>query len=187
MRTTRASSVEQLGDHVAVDTINDKLLTVDELKSLRGREFLEKSVEHFRKSLEESSLRVGVNLGDYSLANLRAIDEDLSGSVEEACAKEGIPPEPGVLWSMYHGYGSYLGTVIVRNLGGEWRTPSTLRLWLSNALRRPQILFDHWYVVVQGRRIPVFKVARWRCDGSGRVKSLAEVYDRIASGNSWSE
>ena len=162
------------------------MITLEELKLLRGREFLKKSIDYFRKSLETVASRDGYDIGDYSPDRLRAIDDHWLGSAKEACAKEGIPPESGVLWSMYHGVGSYFGTVIIRNLGGCWRTPSALTFWLSQALARPGILFNHWYVEVKGEKIPVFKIARWRCDGSGRVRSLAEAYEKIAAGRSWS-
>jgi len=162
-------------------------LTAETLKSLRGKEFLEKSIDYFRKSLETVALRDGYDIGDYSPDRLRIVDDHWLESAKEACAKEGIPPESGVLWSMYHGVGSYFGTVIIRNLGGRWRTPSTLTFWLSQALARPGILFNHWYVEVKGEKIPVFRIARWRCDGSGRVRSLAEAYEKIASGKSWSD
>ncbi|MFY9606717.1 MAG: hypothetical protein WAS24_08335 [Thermoplasmata archaeon] len=160
-------------------------ITIEKLKSLRGREFLERSIEYFRNVIETSYSQVGYNLAGYSPEKLRVIDSDVTGSAKEACAREGVPAEPGILWSAYHGIGSYFGTVIVHNLGGHWRTPSTVRFQLSQMLGRPGILFDHWYVELNGKRIPVFKIARWRCDGSGRVKSLAEVYERIASGRSW--
>jgi len=160
--------------------------SLENLKSFRGREFLEKSIEYFRVSFEGAYLRAGIDLGDYSPDNLKAIDSDWKGSAEKICSEEGIPLDPGILWSVYHGVGSYLGTVIVRNLGGRWRTPSTLRFWLSQMLGRPGILFDHWYVELKGENIPVFKIARWRCDGSGRVKSLAEAYEEVAFKGFWS-
>jgi len=163
------------------------MITLEELKSLQGKEFLERSIDYYRKGFEAAYLRAGINLGDYSSDNLRAIDTDWKGSAEKICLEEGIPSDSGILSSVYHGVGSYFGTVIVRSLQGRWRTPSTLRFWLSQALLKPGILFNHWCVEVNGKKIPVFKIARWRCDGSGRVSSLVEVYEKIASGRSWSD
>jgi hypothetical protein len=163
------------------------IANLEELRALRGRQFLEGSIEYYRKTLEAIGMRIGIDLTDYSLESLRAIDTNCLESAEEACRQEGIPPLPGVIWSMYHGVGSYLGTTIVRNLGGDWLIPSTLRLWVSSVLSRPRVLFDHWYVIVKGERIPVFKIARWRCDGSRRVRSLVQVYERIAAGKTWFE
>ena len=162
-----------------------EMTTVEQLKLLRGREFLEKSIVCFDGLFVDAIMRMGVDISDHSPERLRAIDDHFFESAREACLKEGIPPEPGILWSMYHGVGSYFGTVIERNLGGKWRTPSVLRLWLSQILGNPAILFDHWYVESRGNRIPVFKIARWRCDGSGRVTSLAQEYEKIVSKGSW--
>lgn len=171
----------------SLESKKTEAITLEELKSLRGQEFLEKSIEYFRASFEATYLRGGIDLSGYSLENLRVIDHSIIESAARICSEEGIPLDSGILWSVYHGVGSYFGTVIVRNLGGRWRTPSTLRFWLSHILGRPGILFDHWYVELKGERIPVFKIARWRCDGSGRVPSLAKAYEKIASGRSWSE
>lgn len=162
-------------------------ITVEQLKSLRGREFLEKSIVCFNGLFVDTIMRYGVDIGDYSPERLRVIDDHFFESAKEACLKEGIPSDPGILWSMYHGVGSYFGTVVIRNLKGRWRTPSTLRFWLSQTLMSPGILFNHWFVEVNGKKIPVFKIARWRCDGSGRVRSLAEAYEKIASGRPWNE
>ena len=163
-----------------------EVTTVEQLKLLRGREFLEKSIVCFDGLFVDASMRVGVDISDHSPERLRVIDGHVFESAKEACLKEGVPPEPGILWSMYHGLGSYFGTVIVRNLGGRWRTPSTLRFWLSQILGRPGILFDHWFVELDRKKIPVFKIARWRGDGSGRVKSLTEAYEEVASKGFWS-
>lgn len=160
-------------------------ITMEKLRSLRGREFLEKSVSFFDRLFVDTIMREGEDISDHSPERLRLIDEHFFESAKEACLRGGIPPDEGILWSAYHGVGSYFGLVIVRNLCGQWRTPSNVVFWLSRAIGRPSVLFNHWFVELNGKKIPVFKIARWRCDGSGRVRSLAEVYEKIASGRSW--
>ncbi len=162
-------------------------ITFEQLKSLHGRDFLVKSIAYYSDLFIEAIGKYGVDLSDYAPYKLKMIDQHFFESAKEACLGEGIPLEEGILLAVYHAVGSYFGVVIVRNLGGAWRHPSILRFWLSRLLGRPTLLFDHWYVVAKGKRIPVFKIARWRCDGSGRVLSLTEVYGRIAAGREWDD
>lgn len=82
--------------------------------------------------------------------------------------------------------GGYFGEVIVRNLGGEWSFPRWWRFYVSEIIGRPGIFFDHYFVIHKGNKIPVLKIARWRFDGSGRVKSLYEVYKEIEATGKWS-
>jgi hypothetical protein len=157
----------------------------ERLRSLRGRHYLEESIEFYRKALVTVALREGRDLSDYSRACLRAIDRDIEEDAGRVLKRGSIESTSNTLWTMYHMLGSYFGTVIVEKLGGHWRTPNIIRYWQSRFLWNPSFLFDYWYVELNGHNIPVFKIVRWRCDGSGRVKSLAEVYERIASGRSW--
>lgn len=81
--------------------------------------------------------------------------------------------------------GSYFGMVIVRNLGGEWRYPSRLlRIVAFKCLYFPWF-FDRFFVVVNGVKIPVMRIVRLWCDGSGRVPSLAEAYETIKRNGMW--
>ena len=125
----------------------------------------------------------------YSRDGLRVLDErwlepELR-SIEEYFAESESGCSSSDLWGVYCMLGVYLGDVIVEDLGGEWRNPSTLRIELSRSLSWPELLFFHWNVKLNGKRIPVFKIAKWRFDGSERVPSLAEAYDRIKSTGTW--
>lgn len=132
---------------------------------------------------------ISIHVYGYSREGLEILDKCWLGpdieSMAESLAKSGFQPSTSKLWGEYHMVGTYLGDIIVKNLGGDWHIPGTLRLALSRLLGWPELLFFHWNVKLNGKRIPVFKIAKWRFDGSERVPSLAEAYDRIKSTGTW--
>jgi len=91
-----------------------------------------------------------------------------------------------VLLGVTESVGGYFGEVIVRNLGGEWSFPRWWRFYFSEIVGRPGVDMDHYFVIHKGNKIPILKIARWRFDGSGRVKSLYEVYKEIEATGKWS-
>lgn len=186
MQTSRIGV--EANSHSAGNRAPSKAMNAEQLRSLRGKSLLVGLLEYSRETFHSVCWQSGISLHLYghSIDGLKAIDRNINESALEACRAVGLEPEPHVLWEVYHYVGTYFGDVIVNNLGGRWLFPSRFRLWISQIMRRPEILFDHWYVELRGNRIPVFKIARWRCDGSGRVKSLVEVYEEMASKGLWS-
>lgn len=172
-------------DRLIFRSREEETISWERLKSLRGKSYLEESIEFYRKGFMTIWFRDGLDLSSYSEECLKALDNDIKDDAGKVLNRGSKEAASNTLWTLYHMLGSYFGTVIARNLGGHWRTPSALRYWQSRLLWNPAFLFDYWYVELNGNMIPVFKIVRWRCDGSGRVKSLTEVYERIASGHAW--
>jgi hypothetical protein len=166
-------------------------ITTEMLRRCHGKRYMEECLAYYRQKFTAFAWEAGYSpyfhdwLHNYSPDGLSIMDGNVGESAEEIYAKEDIRSTPSLLWSFYRLYGTYFGDVIVRNLGGEWEIPSSIRLTLSRLLWWPELLFFHWNVKLNGKRIPVFKIAKWRFDGSGRVPSLAEAYDRIKSTGMW--
>lgn len=118
---------------------------------------------------------------DYSPRSLTQLDEDLPDSISEEARRRGYEFDSGAIWAFHAGLGSYIGEVIVRSLGGEWKYPNRLIIALAWLLNRPDILYKHWYVVVGRVKVPVFEIARRR-ETLGREKaSLLRAYEEIAN------
>ncbi len=96
------------------------------------------------------------------------------------------PPNPvwtGMdLWKPHEGLGSYFGEVLVRNLGGEWQGPSKTLVDECRKSGEVDPIFQQWYVVVKGQKVPVFELAGRRNE-LGPNESLERAYDKIAEGS----
>lgn len=117
---------------------------------------------------------------DYSPGSLSQLDEDLPENLSEEIRLRGFNPAPDVLWAFHSGLGSYLGEVLIRNLGGEWRYPSRIVTFLAWLLNRPRLLYRFWYVIVRGKRVAVFEIARRREILGPKRASLARAYEDVA-------
>lgn len=85
------------------------------------------------------------------------------------------------IWLVHMWTGSYFGEVMVRNLHGRWQFPNAIIALIALMLRRPGMMYRHWYVIVEGQKIPVFELARRR-ETMGQRESLYEAYRLIAEG-----
>jgi len=150
------------------------------------RRRLRRSLEYTRNAVGQGLLEWGV-VTDYTPISLKKVDAAIMGSLQELSEKESVRLTRNQTWGYFEGLGSYLGEVIIRNMAGEWVFPSRRLLWRARLSRDLSLFYDQWYVNLNGNLIPVIKIARLRQDGSGRVRSLAEVYEQIATKGSWSE
>ncbi len=78
-------------------------------------------------------------------------------------------------------FGTYLGGVFVRNLGGRWHYPSWLQAVRASISRDHFLAERYCYVLLCGQSVYVFKAARDTIEKTGAVFSLFEFY------NGWAE
>lgn len=170
---------------------NEEEITAEALKRFHGKRYMEMCLTYYRQKFTVFACEAGYSpyfhdwLHNHSPDGLSIMDGNIGESAEDIYANEGINSTPSLLWSFYRLYGTYFGDVIVQNLGGEWVIPSSIRLALSRLLWWPELLYFHWYVRLNGKRIPVFKIAKWYLDGTGRVPSMTDAYKRIESSGAW--
>jgi len=132
---------------------------------------------------------------DYSPHSISLIDEMLSANLKIEFQKDNVMISDINLQGLYQGIGGYFGKTIVKNMNGSWVYPSIGVLFIGLIVdpnRHPSIgtyevrfINNHIYVAINGKKIPVMKIARWRCNGSLRIKSLYEVYERIRTTGNW--
>ena len=118
---------------------------------------------------------------DHSPKSLAQLDDDLPESITREAERKGYAFDKETLWAFHAGLGSYFGEVLVRNLGGEWKYPNRLAVALALLLNRPDILYGHWFVVVDKRKVRVFEIARRRETLGKEKASLFKAYEEIAA------
>ena len=120
---------------------------------------------------------------DYSSVSLRNVLDEMQYSMPNMINGEALSPNHFLIWCL--GIGGCFGETIIRNLGGKWQFPNRMDLEIARIRNKPERLVDHYFVVQGKNRIPVMKIARWRYDGNGRVKSLYEIYEKIRTTGDW--
>jgi len=170
----------------SIEPRNSMKENTQEIKIFKMKNRLKKSLLFTRRLLDSCLLSGNIVL-DYSPESLKKIDNWIGKDLNEVSKKENAQFNNKDAWAFYQGLGSYLGEVIIQNIDGEWVFPSESRYWLARLFKKPEILFDHCIINLHSNKIPVIKIAKLRCDGSGRIHSLMKVYDEIASTGAWSE
>lgn len=155
-------------------------------RNLRGVELIKDILKESREAEEIISYESGCVL-DYSPQSLKRIDEfNLTlKALKELGNTFGFP-------FVYAGEGSFFAEVILRNIGGEWRYPSEARLAVMHFLLSMgiaplamNIAFRRCDIELNGRFIPVLKIAKMRLKGDKRVRSLFETYEKIRTTGNW--
>ena len=165
----------------------------DRLKRLKGLDaesIVKEIFGYLRNELEGAYYYGGGQFLDYSAESLQIVDKnniiedaknypdwDIRYCLAMVCAQEG----------------SYFGEVILRNLGGKWKYCGELRFFLYKVLINLGFPFDPSVGIVlrkcgidlDGRFIPVIRIAKLRLRKNKRVKSLHEVYEKIRTTGDW--
>jgi hypothetical protein len=121
---------------------------------------------------------------DNTPSSLMALDKELPQSLDEVAKSLGFDLDANDLLSLYAGVGVYLGMVLVRALGAKWCYPGRLVRIAAWSLRRPEILYKHWFVSIDSRKIPIFEIAKRRETLGKDRASLIDAYDEIVSASS---
>lgn len=136
----------------------------------RGLEFL----EEYAKDLPTTFRQFGMDLSSYSPETLKLIDRYVDADFRRVVTRDSETFEKGV-----RGMGAFLGTVFVRNGGGEWHVPG-----FFGAVRIAYAPRNSWnwayitYVRLGRIKVPVFQAARDCIEKGGRIASLYEFYQR---------
>ena len=130
---------------------------------------------------------------DLSPKNLAIIDQSLSCNIEDFIRNQAQKedreikhPIHEMKMAAYVFIGIYLGDVVCKNLGGKWELPGIIRYQGARIFQKGPIFFNKWFIILgNGKKIPVLKIARLRFDGSQKIKSLHEVYEKIRTTGDW--
>ena len=159
-------------------------------RELKGEEFIKEVFAYLREELERVEYFCGGYILDYSPRSLERIDQNNAIDVAKEQKRDKRDYSPSGLYAQE---GAYLGEVILRTLGGKWRYPPNYRFALSRIFINLGFPFDHSVGIVlrkcgidlDGRFIPVIRIAKLRLRKSERVKSLHEVYEKIRTTGDW--
>ena len=118
----------------------------------------------------------GADITGHRPEDLRAIDELLDERLREFLRQGNAGFERAAL-----GIGSYLGEVMVRNLGARWRFPTFAQSLFALVSRDPWKADKYWYVYLNGQEIHVFRAAKEAIERTSSEFSLCEFYRRWAT------
>jgi hypothetical protein len=131
---------------------------------------------------------------EYSPKGLSCIDESFSKkkfeggilSFENGYGRQATEKEKKNFHDLLaYGAGGYLGEIIVRQLGGEWKYPDW-RDYHEAVKRHDQgYLTDMVYVELHCKKIPVREIGRLRLEN--KISSLVKVYDEIKATGNWNQ
>jgi hypothetical protein len=166
-----------------VTGIEDKQRPDSDLPSHLSRRFL----EHQLKLASELGLKVIRDYlsPDYSVESLERMEHHVLPQTPEqfkeqirALEDQSVPR----LWFFSMGFGSYFGEVIIRNLGGKWKYPSRILVFLCLWGGYISPVYRHWYVVVGKQKVPVFDIMKSRLEMGAKGVSLVRIYREIEKG-----
>ncbi len=112
----------------------------------------------------------GVDISDHTPGNLRLIDAVADERFRATLLRRGEIESASIA------FGTYLGEVFVRNLGGDWHYPSWLQAVMGSISRDPFRAERDCYISLRGQRVFVFKAARDTIEETSAVFSLFEFY-----------
>jgi hypothetical protein len=117
----------------------------------------------------------GIDISSHRPEDLEVIDQHIDERLRETLRHGNAGYERATL-----ALGSYLGEVIVRNLGGEWHFPRFHQL-LGILISRDGFKADkYWFVVSGGEEIHVFDAARKAIEDLSNRSSLSGFYHQLA-------
>jgi hypothetical protein len=129
------------------------------------------------KAIEFVRENSGIDISGHKPEDLQALDRLLGPRLRELLLRGDAGYERASL-----AIGSYLGEIIVRNLGGRWRFPKPVQT-LVILISRDRFKADkYWFVLLDGEEVHVFRAAREAIDQTSSKSSLYEFYRQLAHG-----
>ncbi len=141
---------------------------------------LRRSLEYTRNAMNIAMVKSGVVM-DYTPESLSKVDEAII-EIKDEIARGIDVPSKNIEWGFIEGIGSYLGEVVIRNIGGTWIFPPRTKLWAGRLHKDMSLFYDLWYVESSSSRIYALKTARLFWEGGHKAISLAEAYRQISEG-----
>jgi hypothetical protein len=117
----------------------------------------------------------GIDISSHRPGDLEVIDQLIDERLRETLRHGNAGYERATL-----ALGSYLGEVIVRNLGGEWHFPRFHQLLVVLISKDVFKADKYWFVVLGGEEIHVFDAARKAIEGTSNTHSLSGFYHQLA-------
>src|SRR3989454_8312413 len=124
----------------------------------------------------------GTDLSDFKPANLRVIDRLFGPPFSDRVKQDAKTYSTSVV-----AFGSYLGEVMIRNLGGEWHFPNFFQLIVASISWSHFTTSRYMYVVLGKKEARVFRAARLAIDKTSKAFSLYEFYELYARGDGSSQ
>lgn len=136
---------------------------------------LANQVARAQKVVIETVRRVtGIDISDRTPSDLKVVDQLLGKQLRDVL-RAGDQGYDRAAFAL----GSYLGEVIVHELGGQWHHPSFLQSLVLLISGNEAWTDKYWYVVVKGEEVHVFRAARQAIQETSRVFSLYGFYERV--------
>jgi len=116
--------------------------------------------------------RTGIDFSNHKPENLMAIDQYFLGvQTREKAQQSRKYRETNAI-----AIASYLGEVMVQNLGGSWHFPSALEALFVRLLGNPFRMQRYWYVLLRREKVYVLRAALEAIDRTSREFSLYDFY-----------
>jgi len=117
----------------------------------------------------------GTDLSDFKPSNLRVIDRLFGPPFSDRVKQDTKTYSTSVV-----AFGSYLGEVMIRNLGGQWHFPNFFQLIVASISWSHFTASRYSYVVLGKKKARVFRAARLAIDKTSKAFSLYEFYELYA-------
>ena len=135
-----------------------------------------------RNNVNENTRNVtGWYISEYRPEDLQIIDRLLGERFRDAVHKDRRYE------SAVFGFGTYLGEVLVRRLGGQWHFPNRFQALLGSLSLNPFKGERYFYVRLGDRRVNVFHAARDAIDKTSGIFSLYDFYQQCVHTTSGTE
>jgi len=129
-----------------------------------------------RNNVIENTRNVtGWDISEYRPEDLQIIDRLLGERFRDAVRREQRRYESAVF-----GFGTYLGEVLVRRLGGRWHFPTRFQALIGSLSLDPFKGERYFYVLLDDRRVDVFRAARNAIEKTSGIFSLYDFYENCA-------
>ena len=129
-----------------------------------------------RNNVIENTRNVtGWDISEYRPEDLQIIDRLLGERFRDAVRREQRRYESAVF-----GFGTYLGEVLVRRLGGRWHFPTRFQALIGSLSLDPFKGERYFYVLLDDRRVDVFRAARNAIEKTSGIFSLYDLYENCA-------
>jgi hypothetical protein len=125
-----------------------------------------------RMLIDSYAQRTGIDFSNHKPENLMAIDQYFLGvQTREKARSSRKYRETNAI-----AIASYLGQVMVQNLGGSWRFPSALEALFVRLLGNPLRMQKYWYVLLGREKVFVLSAALEAIDRTAREFSVYDFY-----------
>jgi len=125
-----------------------------------------------RMLIDSYGEKTGIDFSNHKAENLMAIDQYFLGTQTREKARQSKKYYETNAIAM----ASYLGEVIVQNLGGSWHFPTALEALFVRLLGNPFRMQRYWYVLLGQEKVYVLRAALEAINRTAKEFSLYDFY-----------